>query len=153
VLLDTSSEAAFEQALMNLHQSIVDSGAIVTHDALPRVQADETQLVQLFQNLIGNAIKYQDSGTPRVQISATRRGTGWSFAVKDNGMGIDQQYLERIFGMFQRLHKRDQFSGTGMGLAICKKIVERHGGSLTVESRPGHGSTFTFVLDSAGSTP
>jgi light-regulated signal transduction histidine kinase (bacteriophytochrome) len=124
----------------------------VTHDPLPRVQADETQLVQLFQNLIGNAIKYQNPGTPRVRISATQHGIGWSFAVTDNGMGIDQQYLERIFGMFQRLHKRDQFSGTGMGLAICRKIVERHGGSLTVESRPGHGSTFTFVLASSGST-
>jgi light-regulated signal transduction histidine kinase (bacteriophytochrome) len=152
-IADTSSEAALEQALMNLHQAITDGGAVVTHDPLPQVQADETQLVQLFQNLVGNAIKYQESGTPRVHVSAVRRGASWSFAVKDNGMGIDAKYFERIFGMFQRLHKRDEFSGTGMGLAICKKIVERHGGSLTVESRPGRGSTFSFVLASTGSTP
>ena len=153
-ILDTESEYALELATMNLHEAIKESGALVTHDQLPRVQADETQLVQLFQNLIGNAIKYQNPGIPRVHISATRQGgKSWTFAVKDNGMGIDPQYLERIFGMFQRLHKRSEFSGTGMGLAICKKIVERHGGSLTVESRPGRGSTFSFVLASTGSRP
>jgi PAS domain S-box-containing protein len=151
-LLDTSSEYALEQALMNLHEAIKDSGAVVTHDPLPRVQADDTQLVQLFQNLIGNAIKYQNPGAPQIHVSATKQGrTRWSFAIRDDGMGIDQQYFERIFGMFQRLHKRGEFSGTGMGLAICKKIVERHGGSLTVESRPGLGSTFSFDLASTGS--
>jgi PAS domain S-box-containing protein len=146
-LFDSSSEYALEQAILNLHEAIKDSGALVTHDPLPRVQADETQLVQLFQNLIGNAIKYQNPGVPRVHISAATEGTGsWDFAVKDNGMGIEAQYLERIFGMFQRLHRRSEFSGTGMGLAICKKIVERHGGKITVESQPGLGSTFSFVL-------
>ncbi|MDQ2941041.1 MAG: PAS domain S-box protein, partial [Chloroflexota bacterium] len=146
-LLETSSEYAFEQSLMNLHEAIKDSGALVTHDPLPTVKADEMQLVQLFQNLIGNAIKYQGPGVPRVHISAARHGlASWTFAVKDNGLGIDPQYFERIFGMFQRLHKRDEFSGTGVGLAICKKIVERHGGSLSVESALGHGSTFSFVL-------
>jgi PAS domain S-box-containing protein len=146
-LQDTSSEYALEQAVMNLHTGIKESGAIVTHDPLPRVQADEMQLVQLLQNLIGNAIKYQNLGTPRVHISATKNGAiGWHFAVKDNGLGIDPQYFERIFGMFQRLHRRDEFSGTGVGLAICKKIVERHGGTLRVESRPGYGSTFSFDL-------
>jgi PAS domain S-box-containing protein len=153
-ILDTSSETALELATMNLHEAIKESGALVTHDQLPRVQADETQLVQLFQNLVGNAIKYRSPGVPRVHISAAKQGSrGWSFAVKDNGIGIAPQYLERIFGMFQRLHKRTEFSGTGMGLAICKKIVERHGGTLTVESRPGHGSTFSFVLASTGSRP
>jgi PAS domain S-box-containing protein len=146
-LLDTSSEYALEQALQNLHWAIKDSGADVTHDPLPTVQADEMQLVQLFQNLIGNAVKYQSPGIPRVHVSVASRGkAGWAFAVQDNGLGIDPQYFERIFGMFQRLHKRDEFSGTGVGLAICKKIVERHGGTLGVESQLGEGSTFTFVL-------
>jgi light-regulated signal transduction histidine kinase (bacteriophytochrome) len=105
------------------------------------------QLVQLFQNLVGNAIKYQNPGIPQIHISAARRGkTSWTFAVKDNGLGIDPQYFEKIFGMFQRLHKRDEYSGTGVGLAICKKIVERHGGTLTVESALGQGSTFSFSL-------
>jgi PAS domain S-box-containing protein len=153
-LLDTSSEFALEQALENLRWAIKDSGALVTHDPLPTVQADEMQLVQLFQNLIGNAIKYQDPGVPRVHVSAARDGTrSWIFSVKDNGLGIDPQYFERIFGMFQRLHKRDEFSGTGVGLAICKKIVERHGGALSVESELGKGSTFSFALVGTKRTP
>jgi len=152
-LVDTSSDVALEQALQNLQAAIQDSGAVVTHDSLPRVTADGTQLVQLFQNLISNAIKYQDRGTPTVHVSAARQGaTNWSFAVKDNGLGIEGKYFERIFGMFQRLHKRDDFSGTGIGLAICKKIVERHGGSISVESEPGQGSTFSFVLAGSGMT-
>ena len=146
-LVDTSSEFAIEQALQNLHWAIKDSGALVTHDPLPTVQADGMQLVQLFQNLIGNAIKYQNPGIPRVHISAVLDGgTRWKFAIKDNGLGIDPQFFERIFGMFQRLHKRDEFSGTGIGLAICKKIVDRHGGDLSVESTIGQGSTFSFAL-------
>jgi light-regulated signal transduction histidine kinase (bacteriophytochrome) len=153
-LLDTSSEFALEQALENLRWAIKDSGALVTHDPLPTVQADEMQLVQLFQNLIGNAIKYQDPGVPRVHVSAARDGTrSWIFSVKVNGLGIDPQYFERIFGMFQRLHKRDEFSGTGVGLAICKKIVERHGGALSVESELGKGSTFSFALVGTKRTP
>ena len=113
--------------------------------------ADEMQLVQLFQNLVGNAIKYQNPGLPKIHISALPDGDKrWSFAVKDNGLGIDPQYFDRIFGMFQRLHKRDEFAGTGIGLAICKKIVERHGGTISVESQPGHGSIFRFALESAG---
>ena len=150
-LLDTSSEYALEQALQNLQWAIKDSGALVTHDPLPVVQADETQLVQLFQNLIGNAIKYRNSDIPRVHVSAARRGKArWTFAVRDNGLGIDPLYFDRIFGMFQRLHKRDEYSGTGVGLAICKKIVERHGGSITVLSALGQGSTFSFSLAAAG---
>jgi PAS domain S-box-containing protein len=146
-LLDTSSEEALGQALVNLRGSIEASGALVTHDPLPAVLADEMQLIQLFQNLIGNAIKYQSSGIPTVHVSAAKYGgTKWTFSVRDNGLGIDPQYFERIFGMFQRLHKREEFAGTGIGLAICKKIVERHGGNISVESEPGHGSTFSFAL-------
>jgi PAS domain S-box-containing protein len=146
-LIDVSSEAALRQALANLRASIEESGALVTNDPLPAVHADETQLGQLFQNLVGNAIKYRGSDLPHVHVSATRNGkTGWTFAVADNGIGIDPQYFERIFGVFQRLHGREKYSGTGIGLAICKKIVERHGGTISVESQPGRGSTFRFTL-------
>jgi PAS domain S-box-containing protein len=146
-LLDISSEEALQQALLNLRGAVEESGAQVTHGPLPIVQADQMQLIQLFQNLVGNAIKYQNPGIPRVHISAVRTGEKrWTFSVRDNGLGIDSQYFERIFGMFQRLHKREEFEGTGVGLAICKKIVERHGGSISVESQLGHGSTFRFAL-------
>jgi PAS domain S-box-containing protein len=153
-LVCTSSEEAFGQALVNLRGSIEESGAKVTHDPLPEVLADEPQLVQLFQNLLGNAIKYRRAGVPRVHVSVVRNvGRNWRYAVRDNGIGIDPQYFERIFGMFQRLNKRDEFAGTGIGLAICKKIVERHGGTISVESRPGHGSTFHFTLAGSGAQP
>ena len=146
-LIETSSEDALQQALINLRGAIEDSGALVTHDPLPPVLADETQLIQLFQNLVGNAIKYQRPGVPKVHVSAVRNGgKKWNFSVQDNGLGIDPQYFEKIFGMFQRLHKRDEFAGTGIGLTICKKIVERHGGNISVESQPGQGSTFRFAL-------
>ena len=146
-LLETSSEDALEQALINLRGAIEENGALITHDALPPVLADEMQLIQLFQNLVGNALKYQGPGTPRVHISAENTdGKKWMFSVRDNGLGIDPQYFEKIFGMFQRLHKREEFAGTGIGLAICKKIVERHGGSISVDSELGEGSTFHFVL-------
>jgi PAS domain S-box-containing protein len=146
-LADISSEKALQHALANLHGAIGDSAAVVTHDPLPDVMADEGQLTQLFQNLVGNGIKYHSTELPRVHISAARQGgRKWLFSVKDNGLGIDKQYFERIFGMFQRLHKREEFAGTGIGLAICKKIVERHGGHISVESQPGQGSTFRFAL-------
>ena len=146
-LLETSSEDALRQAVVNLRGATEASSAVVTHDPLPTVLADEMQLIQLFQNLVGNAIKYQRPGVPRVHVSAVRNGgKNWDFSIEDNGLGIDPQYFERIFGMFQRLHKRDEFAGTGIGLAICKKIVERHGGSIWVESQPGQGSTFRFAL-------
>ena len=152
-LLDTSSEEALQQALVNLRGAIEESGALVTHDPLPTVRADEMQLIQLFQNLVGNAIKYQSPGVPQVQISAAKNGEKkWLFSVQDNGLGIDPQYFEKIFGMFQRLHKRQEFAGTGIGLAICKKIVERHGGSISVESQPGQGSTFRFTLEGSERT-
>jgi PAS domain S-box-containing protein len=146
-LLYISSEEALERALINLRGAIEDSGALVTHDSLPTVLADEMQLIQLFQNLVGNAIKYQSPGVPQVHISATRNvEKKWIFAVRDNGLGIDSQFFEKIFVIFQRLHKREEYAGTGIGLAICKKIVERHGGSISVESQPGQGSTFRFGL-------
>jgi PAS domain S-box-containing protein len=146
-LLDTSSEQALEQAVTNLRGAIEQSGALVTHGPLPHVRADQGQLTQLFQNLVGNAIKYQNAGVPQIHVSAvTNEDAKWLFSVKDNGLGIDAMYFERIFGMFQRLHKREEFDGTGIGLAICKKIVERHGGKIWVESQPGHGSTFHFAL-------
>jgi PAS domain S-box-containing protein len=146
-LVDTSSEEALQQSLTNLRGAIEESGAQVTHDPLPGVLADRSQLIQLFQNLVGNAIKYQRPGIPLVHISASRNGgKKWTFSVQDNGMGIDSQYFAKIFDMFQRLHKREEFDGTGIGLAICKKIVERHGGSISVESQLGQGSTFRFAL-------
>ena len=145
-LLPTASDAALAQALVNLRGAIEGSGAVVTYDPLPFVLADEPQLVQLFQNLIGNAVKYQAPGTPRIHVSAVAKGARSVFSVQDNGLGIDSQYFDKIFGMFQRLHQRNEFDGTGIGLAICKKIVERHGGSISVESRLGHGSTFRFPL-------
>jgi PAS domain S-box-containing protein len=145
-LLSTSSEAALHNALSNLRGAIEESGAQVTHEPLPDVLADEMQLIQLFQNLVGNAIKYQNPGIPRIHIGAVNGGKQCRFTVQDNGLGIDPQYFERIFGMFQRLHKRQEFAGTGIGLAICKKIVERHGGQISVQSQPGVGSTFCFVL-------
>ena len=111
------------------------------------VMADEMQLTQLFQNLVGNAIKYQKSGIPKVHVSAAMNGEKkWNFSVTDNGLGIDSQYFERIFGMFQRLHKREEFAGTGIGLAICKKIVERHGGRISVEVTARAGFHFSLRL-------
>ncbi len=146
-LIDTSSEDALRQALVNLGTLIEETDAVVTHDPLPSVRADEPQLVQLFQNLVGNAITYHGTEVPRIHISAAIDAEDrWSFAVTDNGIGIDSQYFERIFGMFQRLHDREEYAGTGIGLAICRKIVERHGGTISVESQPGRGSTFRFTL-------
>jgi PAS domain S-box-containing protein len=152
-LLDISSDRAARQAIVNLRAAIEASGALVTHDLLPQVMADEAQLVQLFQNLVGNAIKYQGPGVPHIHISVAMNGAPkWIFSVADDGLGIESQFFERIFGMFQRLHKRDEFEGTGMGLAICKKIVERHGGVISVESTPGLGSTFQFDLAATSGT-
>jgi PAS domain S-box-containing protein len=146
-LSEVSSENALQKALTNLRITIEQSDSIVTHDSLPAVTTDATQLTQIFQNLVGNAIKYHGAEAPRVHVSATRNGGNeWTFSVRDNGLGIDPQYFERIFILFQRLHGRDEFEGTGIGLAICKKILERLGGRIWVESQPEKGSTFYFAL-------
>jgi len=152
-LLETSSEGALEQATLNLHEAIEQSGAQVTHDPLPAVLADKLQLIQLLQNLVGNAIKYHRPGVPpRVHVSSAKEAaTGrWRFSVRDNGLGIEAKYFARIFGMFQRLHKRDEFGGIGIGLSICKRIAERHGGVVSIESEPGQGSSFHFTLADGG---
>jgi PAS domain S-box-containing protein len=147
VLREVSAENALKEALANLRATIDQSSAVVTHDALPAIRTDETQLTQVFQNLVGNAIKYHGTEVPHVHVSATKnRGDEWTFSVRDNGLGIDPQYFDRIFILFQRLHGRDEFEGTGIGLAICKKILERLGGRIWVESQPEKGSTFYFAL-------
>jgi PAS domain S-box-containing protein len=144
---EISSEEALNEALSNLRASIQESGAVVTHDSLPAITTDDAQLVQVFQNLVGNAIKYRRAELPRVHVSAAKNGgKEWNFSVQDNGLGIDPKHFERIFVLFQRLHGREEFKGTGIGLAICKKIVERLGGRIWVESEPGKGSTFYFAL-------
>jgi signal transduction histidine kinase len=145
-LSPTDSEAALAQSVKDLEVTIEENGALVTHDPLPTVMADRPQLGQLFQNLIGNAIKFRGNEPPRVHISASRNGSGWIFSVRDNGIGIAPEYSDRIFIIFQRLHSRQEYAGTGIGLAICKKIVERHGGHIWVESDVGKGATFCFSL-------
>jgi PAS domain S-box-containing protein len=146
-LREISSEQALKEALTNLRVTVQESEAVVTHDSLPAITTDDTQLVQVFQNLVGNAIKYRSAEVPRVHVSVAKNGgKEWIFSVGDNGLGIDPQYFERIFVLFQRLHGREEFKGTGIGLAICKKIVERLGGRIWVESQPERGSTFYFTL-------
>ena len=146
----TDCTAVLDQALANLKAAIEKSGAVVTHDPLPTVMADNLQLVQLLQNLIGNAIKFHVEKPPCIHVSAEQKGNEWVFSVRDNGIGIDPQYAERIFVIFQRLHTREEYPGTGIGLAICKKIVERRGGRIWVESQPGTGSTFYFTIPIGG---
>jgi PAS domain S-box-containing protein len=136
-----------DQVVSDLTAAIKDSRATVERDDLPTIMADPTQLRQLFQNLIANGIKFhRPDETPRVHVAAARADGAWTFTVSDNGIGIEPQYLERIFVLFQRLHTRADYPGTGIGLAICKKIVERHGGQIGVASSPGAGTTFTFTL-------
>jgi PAS domain S-box-containing protein len=142
-----SSEAALQLALTNLQATITESAAVVTHDSLPLVTMDDTQLTQVFQNLIGNAVKYRSKEVPRVHVSAiSTTGTEWVFSVRDNGLGIEPQYFEKIFVLFQRLHGRGEFAGTGIGLAICKKMLERMGGRIWVESQASNGATFHFAV-------
>lgn len=142
-----SVESVLRQSLSNLEVAIKDSGAEVTHDPLPEVMGDELQLVQLFQNLIGNAIKFAREGErPMVHVSARQGRGSWTFSIKDNGIGIEPEYLDRIFQIFQRLHEVGKYPGTGIGLAVCKKIAERHGGQIWVESAPGQGTTFFFTI-------
>jgi PAS domain S-box-containing protein len=142
-----NSETLLVEVLANLRVSIEENHAVVTHDRLPAVKAEKAQLGQVFQNLIGNAIKFQAKDRePRIHIGAERKDSGWLFSVRDNGIGIEPQYRDKIFSIFQRLHRREKYPGTGIGLAICKKIVELHGGRIWVESEPGKGSTFFFTL-------
>jgi len=142
----TDCEAVFATTLKNLQIAIDDGQASITHDPLPTVIGDATQLGQLFQNLIGNAIKFRGNQRPNVQVSAERNGKEWLFAFRDDGIGIDPEYSERVFVIFQRLHSKEEYPGTGIGLALCKKIVQRHGGRIWVESVPGKGSTFRFTI-------
>ena len=142
----TDCKTLLPQTLANLKVSIDDSGAVITHDALPTVMADGSQLAQVFQNLISNAIKFKGKEPPRVHISAERKGDEWLFSVTDNGIGISLEFFDRIFVVFQRLHGRGEYEGTGIGLAVCKKIVERHGGRMWVESEQGRGATFYFTI-------
>jgi PAS domain S-box-containing protein len=151
VLREISGEKILNEVLMNLGRTIEESGATVTHDSLPTITTDDTQLVQVLQNLVGNAIKYRGAAPPHVHVSAAKNGGNeWVFSVRDNGLGIDSQYFERIFVIFQRLHGRQDFEGTGIGLAICKKIVERLGGRIWVESQLEKGSIFHFALPETG---
>jgi light-regulated signal transduction histidine kinase (bacteriophytochrome) len=143
---NVNCESLLQKALLNLSAAIRESGAEVTHGSLPTVQGDESQLAQLFQNLIDNAIKYRNEKSPKVCIECEPQEGAWLFSVKDNGIGIEPQYAERIFVLFRRLHGKTEYQGTGIGLAICKKIVERHGGQIWVESEAGKGSNFKFTL-------
>jgi PAS domain S-box-containing protein len=146
-LKSVQANRTVDRVIGDLGSAIRDSDASVTRDDLPTVQADPTQLEQLFRNLIANGIKFRRPDVPpEVHVSARRDVAAWSFEVRDNGIGIEPQYLDRIFVLFQRLHSRAEYPGTGIGLAICKKIVERHGGTMTVQSRPGQGTTFEFTL-------
>ncbi len=149
-LVSTDATKAVQAAIQNMHQIMEETKATVTVADLPVVQADGQQLIQLFQNLIHNGIKFRRIVPPALHISASREGDFWLFAVQDNGIGIEPQYWAQIFTMFKRLHTRKDYPGTGIGLAICKKIVERHGGRIWVDSRPGEGSTFLFTLRAIG---
>ncbi len=149
-LVPTDCNAVLDHVLANLQIAIQDSQASVTHEPLPTVQGDSAQLEQLFQNLVANAIKFHGDQPPEVRIAARREGREWVFSVRDNGIGIDPKYFERIFVIFQRLHTREEYPGTGIGLAVAKRIVERHGGRMWVESEPGQGATFFFTLPAQG---
>jgi len=145
-----SGNQVLERALANLKIAIAESGATIEHDSLPVIHGDAVQLTQLFQNLISNAIKFRGADPPKVRIHVERKGPEWLFTIRDNGIGIAPKDFERIFVLFQRLHSRQNYPGTGIGLSFCKKIVERHGGSIWLESEPGKGTTFFFTLPARG---
>ena len=143
--------AVLDHALDNLKLALEESEASIVRGELPRVMGDPIQLMQLLQNLVGNAVKFRAKDRPPVvTVAAERAGDLWRIRVSDNGIGIDPQYFDRIFVIFQRLHTKEEYPGTGIGLAMCKRIVERHGGTIEVASTPGNGSTFTFTLREAG---
>jgi PAS domain S-box-containing protein len=141
----TQAADVLQWALMNVDGIVKETGAVITYDALPAVHADQTQLANVLQHLIGNSIKFRSKEVPRIHISARPEGNLWEFSIKDNGIGVDPEQTERIFGVFKRLHGRE-VPGTGIGLAICRKIVEAHGGRIWMESQPGQGSTIRFTL-------
>jgi len=142
----TDCQLLLTNVLSNLHVAVQETGAVVTHDPLPMVMGDGLQLGLVFQNIISNALKFHGEACPRVHVSAEQMGKEWLISIRDNGIGIDSQFSERIFVIFQRLHNREAYPGTGIGLAICKKIVERHGGRIWADSQPGQGATFYFTL-------
>jgi PAS domain S-box-containing protein len=146
-------EKIVQNVLSNLRLAITQNNAIITHDALPTLKAESSQLNQLFQNLISNAIKFRREENPQIHIGVEFSNNQWLFSVQDNGIGMETQYLDRIFVIFQRLHSKTEYPGTGIGLAVCKKIVERHGGTLWVDSQPGQGSTFHFTIPSSAGNP
>jgi signal transduction histidine kinase len=145
-IASTDCNEIVEQAIANLRAAIVESSATVTHGPLPRLMANGSQLQQVFQNLIGNALKFKGSQAPLVQISARKEGTGWIFAVADNGIGISAEHAESVFTIFNRLHTRTEYPGNGIGLAICKKIIERHAGRIHASPQEGGGTLFNFTL-------
>ena len=145
-LSPTDTSPVVDEALSNLEVALADSNARVVYPDLPQVTADSSQLVQLFQNLIGNALKFKSGERPRVEVRAERDGSYWLFSVRDNGVGFDQKYADRVFGVFKRLHRNRDIPGTGIGLAICQRIIDRHGGRIWAESTPGKGATFYFTL-------
>lgn len=148
--IPTDCEKVFDNAIANLQAAIEESGADIRHEPLPEVLADATQLSQIFQNLIGNAIKFRGNNPPVIHVSAKQIDDEWLFSFNDNGIGIETEYQDRIFLVFQRLHSKAEYPGTGIGLALCKKIAERHGGRIWVESEPGKGSTFNFTIQVKG---
>lgn len=149
--MDVDANEALLGAISNLQAAIEESGTVITRPALPRVWMQPVHLQQVFQNLLGNAIKYRSKETPKIVIDAVQRESEWLFSVQDNGIGIDGQYANDIFGIFKRLHSAADYSGTGIGLAICKRIVERYGGRIWVESQLGSGATFLFTIRDGGS--
>jgi light-regulated signal transduction histidine kinase (bacteriophytochrome) len=142
----TDAHSVLGEVLRNLQIAIDESRAIITNDDLPTLRADASQLLQVFQNLIANAIKFRRESPPRIHVSARDRGREWVFSISDNGIGIEPQYKDRIFVIFQRLHTKQEYPGTGIGLPLCKRIVERHGGKIWFESEPGKGTTFFFTI-------
>jgi light-regulated signal transduction histidine kinase (bacteriophytochrome) len=142
----TDCDDVLDRALANLQAARQDSGAIITRGKLPTVCADGSQLMQLFQNLVGNAIKFRAERRPMIHVDAGREANGWVISVRDNGIGIDPKYIDQLFVVFKRLHTQTEYPGTGIGLAICKRIVERHGGRIWIKSAPGQGATFYFAL-------
>jgi light-regulated signal transduction histidine kinase (bacteriophytochrome) len=142
---------ALEQALTNLRSALEEGRGVVTHDRMPAVMGNGAQITRVFQNLVGNAVKFRrPDAAPRIHVSAQLRGRDVLFSIGDNGIGIDPQYSDRVFVIFQRLHTRAEYPGTGIGLSVCKKVIERHGGRIWFDSEPGRGTTFWFTLPAAG---